>query len=78
VVNDSVNSSLRVGTSNNLEKCGLGAPEIGGDGKDSWERVVDGDYYSAGRPWYHDQVGMSLHPAVRMEGHGVIRQSRMP
>jgi hypothetical protein len=38
VVNDSVNSSLRAGTSNNLEKCGLGAPEIGGDGKDSWER----------------------------------------
>jgi hypothetical protein len=68
VLDDNADSSPRAGTNNNLEKCGLGAPKIGGDGKDSWERVVDGDCYLTGRLWYHDQLGMSLHPAVRMEG----------
>jgi hypothetical protein len=37
------------------------------DGRDRWERVVDGDCYSTGKPWYHDQVGMSLHPTIPME-----------
>jgi hypothetical protein len=38
VVDDSADSSPPEGTSNYLEKYGVGAPEIAGDGRDRWGR----------------------------------------
>jgi hypothetical protein len=64
-VEGSADSSLQVAPV--IVRVGARAPEIAGDEKDSWERIVDGGCYSTGEPWYHDQVGTSLHPTSRME-----------
>jgi hypothetical protein len=76
VVGDNADSSPRAGNNNNLEKCRLGASEIAGDGRVRW--VVDGDCYLTGKPWYHDQVGMLLHPTIERRGHRVVRRSWIP
>jgi hypothetical protein len=44
----------------------VGSTRDCGDEGDSWERVVSGGCYSRGKPWYHDQVGMSSYPTVQM------------
>jgi hypothetical protein len=48
-------------------RVGVGELEIAGDARVRWERVVGGDGYSSGKPWYHHLMGLSLHPTIRME-----------
>jgi hypothetical protein len=69
LVEDSADSSPREGASNCLAKCGLEPEhqrtlEMGGI---SFERLVDGDRIRWVQIVYNDQVGMSLHPTVRLE-----------